>query len=610
MDPVAPTHPAPANDVDIGDSARVPLDLKAPAAGTAPLSPPIPSPPLTHSESIANGSADSASLPEKHFASDEGEPPAKRVKSEHDDDESAVASDIIGSSSSGPIPKHQSKFALSMLRSLKRLKDAYPFLVPVDPVKLNIPDYPTIITTPMDLSTMEKKLTGGEYSSIDSFVDDFGLIVSNCVRYNGPESKIAEMGKNLRASFDRQLKQMPPVEVAKTDVVGGKRKKSMSRPEDSFALTPSGIPIIRRDSTNENSGRPKREIHPPRPKDLPYSEAKPRRKKYAAELKFCGTVLKELQSKKYEAFSYPFLLPVDPVALNCPTYFRIIKKPMDLSTIQQKLNNNQYETGDEFEEDVRLMFRNCYKFNPESSPVNTMGRRLELVFEKKWAERPELPPPVRAESPEESSSEESEDEDMSDQAISNLERQLADMQSQLLMMKKMQKDTSKKKKKDKEHKRKNSLTSLSGKKKKSKTSSAIPKEIPHVSYDMKKELSEKITTLSGAKLTHVVKMIHESMPHLKNSQDEIELDVDQLDPVTLVKLYNYVTKNSPGAAVKSSPAAVTSSAQKAKKKTKEEQKKHVAQLEKQLKAIQSQTADSSDDESSDDDSEESSSEEE
>ena len=37
------------------------------------------------------------------------------------------------------------------------------------------------------------------------------------------------------------------------------------------------------------------------------------------------------------------------------------------------------------------MLRNCYKFNPEGSPVNLMGHRLEALFDKKWAERPVTP---------------------------------------------------------------------------------------------------------------------------------------------------------------------------------------------------------------------------
>ncbi|PKK62999.1 Bromodomain-containing protein, partial [Rhizophagus irregularis] len=41
----------------------------------------------------------------------------------------------------------------------------------------------------------------------------------------------------------------------------------------------------------------------------------------------------------------------------------VIKHPMDLFTINLKLENNQYKSLKEFEEDIRLIFCNCYTYN-------------------------------------------------------------------------------------------------------------------------------------------------------------------------------------------------------------------------------------------------------
>ncbi|KDN39590.1 hypothetical protein RSAG8_08746, partial [Rhizoctonia solani AG-8 WAC10335] len=46
----------------------------------------------------------------------------------------------------------QHKFCVSTVRTLKRLKDALPFLHPVDPIALNIPHYPIVVKRPMDFS--------------------------------------------------------------------------------------------------------------------------------------------------------------------------------------------------------------------------------------------------------------------------------------------------------------------------------------------------------------------------------------------------------------------------------------------------------------------------
>lgn len=112
----------------------------------------------------------------------------------------------------------QNKFALSVVRSLKKHKDAVPFLIPVDPIALNIPQYPTIITNPMDLSTVERKLGGApkteaaqyqRYANVEEFAADVKLIVQNCVTFNGPDHLVAQMAKRMEEAFDKQMKNMP-----------------------------------------------------------------------------------------------------------------------------------------------------------------------------------------------------------------------------------------------------------------------------------------------------------------------------------------------------------------------------------------------------------------
>ncbi|PKC13724.1 Bromodomain-containing protein, partial [Rhizophagus irregularis] len=64
-----------------------------------------------------------------------------------------------------------------------------------------------------------------------------------------------------------------------------------------------------------------------------------------------------------------------------------IKNPMDLFTINSKLENNQYTSTGEFEKDIRLIFRNCYTYNDIGSEIYTLGEKLELAFNKIWTEK-------------------------------------------------------------------------------------------------------------------------------------------------------------------------------------------------------------------------------
>jgi len=64
-----------------------------------------------------------------------------------------------------------------------------------------------------------------------------------------------------------------------------------------------------------------------------------------------------------------FHKPVDPDRLGIPDYFEIVKEPIDLGTIKQRLNHNYYATIAEFVKDIELCFDNCLLFNGEDSPA-------------------------------------------------------------------------------------------------------------------------------------------------------------------------------------------------------------------------------------------------
>ncbi|KAM8973919.1 transcription intermediary factor 1-alpha isoform 2-T2 [Pelodytes ibericus] len=75
----------------------------------------------------------------------------------------------------------------------------------------------------------------------------------------------------------------------------------------------------------------------------------------------------------------------DPVPLTVPDYYRIIKRPMDLSAIKRKLQLNSspnYARPEEFVSDIRLIFKNCLEFNEPESEVAKAGVKLEVYFDE------------------------------------------------------------------------------------------------------------------------------------------------------------------------------------------------------------------------------------
>lgn len=57
---------------------------------------------------------------------------------------------------------------------------------------------------------------------------------------------------------------------------------------------------------------------------------------------------------------------------------------MDLSTMQQKMNNGEYKSPWDFEKDMRLIINNCQEFNVGNSEILDMCSKFQQVFEERF----------------------------------------------------------------------------------------------------------------------------------------------------------------------------------------------------------------------------------
>ncbi len=570
--------------------------------------------------------------------------------------------------SSNPMTKPRQKHVLRMIQNIKRTQSAVNFNQPVDFVALKIPTYPEIIKEPMDLRTIEERIKANEYSSVDEFAADFNRIIENAKTFNGPEHAVTKGAYNIKASFDKQMSNLPGSDIVESAPADKKKKQSTSlatkvappRRESrsslpgsakspiagspqTFALGPQGVPLIRRDSTVDD-GRPKREIHPPAPRDLPYANQKPRKKKYQWELKFCQHVIDELTKPRYQAIAFPFLTAVDPVAQNIPNYHKIIKSPMDLGTVRSRLTQGQYENSKEFEADIRMIFQNCYKFNGPGHAVSQMAKQLEGIFDSQWKQKgswieahaPGSGPQSPGSSPESDSDnedeEEDEEEDVEDANIqlSKLQQQIEAMSKQVELIQKKKsppapgKKSGKGTKPEKKASKKAGSISTTKATKGSTSKSSKPSKQEYVTYEQKQDISNRINILSESKMATALKIIRDNMPNLKVKippfvkriylririaiilaheldidieeqlqgvqDDELELDIDELSNDVLHKLLQFVRKHaprpddSPRRPVPSAPSAAPAR-KKNKPMSKHEQEAQIKDMQKKLQAF-------------------------
>uniref|UniRef100_A0AAY4EYM6 Uncharacterized protein n=1 Tax=Denticeps clupeoides TaxID=299321 RepID=A0AAY4EYM6_9TELE len=436
------------------------------------------------------------------------------------------------------------------------------------------------------------------------------------------------------------------------------KKKGVKRKADTTTPTTCAITASRSESPTamleskhskvisrrESTGRP---IKPPK-KDLEDGDVLQhagKKSKLNDHLKHCDSILKEMLSKKHAAYAWPFYKPVDAEALNLHDYHEIIKQPMDLSTVKKKMDSREYQDAQSFAADVRLMFSNCYKYNPPDHEVVAMARKLQDVFEMRFAKMPDEPAepnspnalsttPVvskstgSSESSVDSSSSSSDSEEERATRLAELQEQLKAVHEQLAALSQgpVSKPKKKKEKKDKEKKKKekdkdkNKVKAEDDKKPKSapqskqaqpkKTSvrkpnstSSAPRQPKKggkpgggnyesdeedsqpMTYDEKRQLSLDINRLPGEKLGRVVHIIQSREPSLRDSNpDEIEIDFETLKPSTLRELERYVKSCLQKKQRKPIPGTGKKSA-KSKEELVQEKKK---ELEKRLQDVSGQ----------------------
>ncbi|KAK4235443.1 hypothetical protein C8A03DRAFT_17820 [Achaetomium macrosporum] len=611
--------------------------------------------------SVSEPAEPSAKISRERDVDSEDEPVAKRTKVDHTaegqtpatkgSDGEGILVDQQAANQSGqaknlsddalndsPITEWQNKQIRQVLAGVKKTKAGAPFRLPVAQLWPHLwAEYSAKVSNPVDISSMEKRLRGDgpRYETMGEFKQDLELIVQNSVTFNGEGHDVTLQAKACRDAILGRMALQPATEPAKPErkettkahstrhvepraaasaasvsaslpgrpAKGGAASPSQARnpvPESpAFALPPNsnGVPLIRRDSTKPDS-RAKRPVKPAHPKDLVYDTK--RKKKLPLELRFCDEVLTELRKSKHYDINAPFLQPVDPVALNIPTYHKVIKKPMDLSTMADKLAAGDYTSPKEFEKDFDLIIKNCKLFNGEEHIVYAQALRLQDLYRAEMSKKDEwmarhapAAPSHAAASPhlrDDSDSEEADSEaDPDEEERKHIQQRLATLQKRLdqeqkkinemvnsgtahivdveiaqsvvaMLQKQLMQERAKlanlPAKKPSKHKSSKSKKSGGGgiTGKKAAVAGAPPKKsgtkktAKRIIGQLEKEVvTDAIGNLEGQPLEKAIDIIKKDTGQGENDAGELELDIEVLSEEALQKLYDIAIKAFPHA---------------------------------------------------------------
>lgn len=656
----SPTTPA-------GDAKMVGADSRTDAVDASKGSPPVPA---TADTSMSEPTQVSKMSREERDIDSEDEPVAKRTKVQHTADQVEVKTsppqdrmDVDQKTEAGagplslangepktlsdpsldpePITEWQAKQIRVVLAGVKKTKVGVGFRQPVRDLWPQLwNEYSARVKNPIDIATMEKRLRGDgpSYATMGDFKADLDLMVQNSITFNGEVHDVTHAARSCRESILSRMAQFPAVPPAKAE------KKETAKPHTTrhveprtatappaaprpskpspshkpvaesptFPIPPNnnGVPLIRRDSTKPDS-RAKRPVKPTHSKDLVYDTK--RKKKLPLELRFCDEVLTELRKTKNYEINAAFMQPVDPVALNIPTYHKIIKKPMDLGTMANKLGSGEYTSAKEFEKDFDLIIKNCRIFNGEDHLVYHQALRLQDLYRAEMSRRDEwmakhapvsaashaaASPHLRGDSDEEDAESEpdehEEERKQSQHRLATIQKRLEDEQKKInemvnsgtteiaeveiaqavvaMLQKQLIQERAKmaslpaKKPGKAKPKKKSGGAALLGKKasavgaggagrapNKGGSKKAAPKRKP--TQAEKDVVSGYLGNLEGPNLEKAIDLIKRDTGQGENDSGELELDIDSLSDDALIRLYDLVVKAFPEARVDKKDAA-------------------------------------------------------
>ncbi|KAF3018943.1 Transcriptional activator spt7 [Neopestalotiopsis sp. 37M] len=118
-----------------------------------------------------------------------------------------------------------------------------PFLQKVN--KRDAPDYYNLITKPMDLGTMTKKLKSTQYKSKAEFVADLNLIWDNCLRYNQDMNHpLRRMANGMRREAEKLIPLIPDLVIRPRAEVEAEERRKLNGGDDDNGDDSDDEPIM------------------------------------------------------------------------------------------------------------------------------------------------------------------------------------------------------------------------------------------------------------------------------------------------------------------------------------------------------------------------------
>ncbi|XP_064012626.1 protein polybromo-1 isoform X13 [Pogoniulus pusillus] len=244
------------------------------------------------------------------------------------------------------------------------------------PSKVQYPDYYAIIKEPIDLKTIAQRIQNGTYKSIHAMAKDIDLLAKNAKTYNEPGSQVFKDANAIKKIFNMKKAEIEHSELAKSSLrISNKRSAQGDR------LSAITMALQYGSESDEDAALAAA---------ARYEEGESEAESITSFMDTSNPLyqlydtVRSCRNNQGQLISEPFFHL--PSKKKYPDYYQQIKAPISLQQIRTKLKNHEYETLDQLEADLNLMFENAKRYNVPNSAIYKRVLKMQQVMQAKKKE--------------------------------------------------------------------------------------------------------------------------------------------------------------------------------------------------------------------------------
>ncbi|XP_017567577.1 protein polybromo-1 isoform X3 [Pygocentrus nattereri] len=244
------------------------------------------------------------------------------------------------------------------------------------PSKIQYPDYYDIIKEPIDLKAIAQRIQIGYYKSVNHMAKDIDLLVKNAKTYNEPGSQVFKDANTIKKIFSQRKMELEHTEPIKSSIRIRNRKSVHGDRLSTITMA------LQYGSESDEDGILTGSVH--------YDEGESEAESIHSNMDMSNPIFQMYEAvrggrnSQGQLIAEPFFQL--PSRKDYPDYYQQINQPISLQQIRDKMKNNEYESVEQMDSDLNLMFENAKRYNVPNSHIYKRALKLQHILQLKRKE--------------------------------------------------------------------------------------------------------------------------------------------------------------------------------------------------------------------------------